>query len=273
MIRLLFLLLAFLPFIDIGKINAVKEEARKAYLKGDYKKAADHYSYLIDSLGIREDEIVLNLANARYHLNDTALARQGYQQTASSMNPDIRSASWQQLGIINNRSGKPEQALEAFRQALKANPSNEDARQNYEMVKRKLEERKKEEENKKDKQDHNKKDKNQDQKNKEQDKKNQNQKDQQQQKQNQQQNQQNKSDQKKDQQQQQQKDQQQQQDQNKQQDKQNQNKLDPEKMKNMKMTEEKAKMILDAMKSNEVQYIQQNKRKATKPKDNSKPDW
>jgi len=270
MIRLLFLLLAFLPFTDIGRINAAKEAAKKAYLKGDYKKAAEQYSYLIDSLGIREDEIILNLANARFQLNDTALAKQGYQQTASSVNPDIRSASWQQLGVLSNRSGKPEQALEAFRQALKANPSNEDARQNYEMVKRKLEERKKEEENKKDKQDQNKKDKNQ--KDKEQDKKNQNQKDQQQQKEKQQQNQQNKSDQKKDQQQQQ-KDQQQQQDQNKQQDKQNQNKLDPEKMKNMKMTEEKAKMILDAMKSNEVQYIQQNKRKATKPKDNSKPDW
>jgi len=272
MIRLLFLLFAFLPFTDIGRINAAKEAAKKAYLKGDYKKAAEQYSYLIDSLGIREDEIILNLANARFQLNDTALAKQGYQQTASSVNPDIRSASWQQLGVLSNRSGKPEQALEAFRQALKANPANDNARQNYEMVKRKLEESKKQEENKKDKQDQNKKDKNQNQKDKEQDKKNQNQKDQQQQKEKQQQNQQNKSDQKKDQQQQQ-KDQQQQQDQNKEQEKQNQNKLDPEKMKNMKMTEEKAKMILDAMKSNEVQYIQQNKRKATKPKDNSKPDW
>lgn len=266
-------MLALIPFTDIGRINTVKEAARKAFLKGEYKKAAEHYSYLMDSLGVREDEIILNLANARFHLNDTALARQGYQQGASSLNPDIRSASWQQLGVLNNRSGKPEQALEAFRQALKANPANEDARHNYELVKRKLEESKKQEQNKKDQQDQNKKDKNENQKDKEKNQKDQNKKDQEQQKQNQQQNQQNKSDQKKDQQQQQKEQQQQQEDQKKQQEKQNQNKLDPEKMKNMKMTEEKAKMILDAMKSNEVQYIQQNKRKATKPKDNSKPDW
>lgn len=271
MIRILFFILALIPFTDIGKINAIKDAAKKAFLKGDYKKAAEQYAYLIDSLGIREDEVILNLANARFQLNDTALARQGYQQTASSPNPDIRSASWQQLGILNNKSGKPEQALEAFRQALKAKPSNDDARQNYELVKRKLEEQKKQEQNKDNKQDQSKKDKNQNQKDKEKDKKDQSQKDQQQ-KQNQQQNQQNKQDQKKDQQQQQ-KDQQQQQEQNKQQEQQKQNKLDPEKMKNMKMTEEKAKMILDAMKSNEVQYLQQNKRKATKPKDKNKPDW
>jgi hypothetical protein len=41
----------------------------------------------------------------------------------------------------------------------------------------------------------------------------------------------------------------------------------------MKMSEEKAKMILEAMKNQEIQYLQQNKRKATKPRDTGKPDW
>jgi Ca-activated chloride channel homolog len=41
----------------------------------------------------------------------------------------------------------------------------------------------------------------------------------------------------------------------------------------MEMSEEKAQMILEAMKNQEIQYLQQNKRKATKPEDRSKPDW
>jgi hypothetical protein len=41
----------------------------------------------------------------------------------------------------------------------------------------------------------------------------------------------------------------------------------------MKISEEKAKLILEAMKNNEVQYIQQNKRKAKKKKNPNKPDW
>ena len=51
------------------------------------------------------------------------------------------------------------------------------------------------------------------------------------------------------------------------------NPIDEEKLKEMKISEEKALLILEAMKNNEVQYIQQNKRKAKKKKDPSKPDW
>ena len=57
---------------------------------------------------------------------------------------------------------------------------------------------------------------------------------------------------------------------------QNKEKLPPsvsDKLKQMQMSEEKAKMILEAMKNQEVQYLQQNKRKASKPRDKGKPDW
>ena len=46
-----------------------------------------------------------------------------------------------------------------------------------------------------------------------------------------------------------------------------------EKLENLNLTEEKARMILEAMKNNEIQYIQQNQRKATKKPDSNKPDW
>ncbi len=46
-----------------------------------------------------------------------------------------------------------------------------------------------------------------------------------------------------------------------------------EKLKELNMSEEKARMILDAMRNNEVQYLQQMKRKATKKPDSDKPDW
>lgn len=46
-----------------------------------------------------------------------------------------------------------------------------------------------------------------------------------------------------------------------------------EKLEELNLTEEKARMILEAMKNNEIQYIQQNKRKPTKKPDTNKPDW
>ena len=46
-----------------------------------------------------------------------------------------------------------------------------------------------------------------------------------------------------------------------------------EKLEELNLSEEKARMILEAMKNNEIQYIQQNQRKATKKPDSNKPDW
>lgn len=273
----------------IGKINRAKTEAQKAFNSGDYKKAINHYRYLVDSLDVKEDEVTLNMANAYYLAKDTANARQQYQSIADSPKGEIRSKAQQQLGIMANRSGKSEEALNHFKQALKANPANEDARYNYELLKKKLEEQKKQEQQQKDqnkdqkKDEQNKDQQNKDQQNKDQQKKEQEKKDQEQkeqekkeqeQKQKEQQNkdQQNKDQQKKEEQ------EKQQQEKNEQQQKEEQKKdqqqqADPEKLEQMKITEEKARMILEAMKNQEKQYLQQNKRKASKPKDKGKPDW
>lgn len=46
-----------------------------------------------------------------------------------------------------------------------------------------------------------------------------------------------------------------------------------EKLKELNMSEEKARMILEAMRNNEIQYLQQMRRKATKKPQSGKPDW
>lgn len=126
----------------IGRINSKKKEARQAYSAGDYKKAIQTYRYLTDSLGVTEDEITFNLANAYYLTKDTANAQSHYATASQSDKPYIRSRAEQQLGMMANRSGKQEEALNHFKLAVKANPQNDDARYNYEMLKKKLNEEK-----------------------------------------------------------------------------------------------------------------------------------
>jgi tetratricopeptide (TPR) repeat protein len=141
------------PF-RIGKINRAKSEAREAYTSGDYKTAVQKYHYLIDSMKVMEDELKLNLANAYFLLNDTANALTNYESLAGSKVNAVRSKAQQQLGIMNYRKKKLEEALNNFKQAIKADPENMDARYNYELLKKKLDEKKKKEE--KDKNDKNK---------------------------------------------------------------------------------------------------------------------
>ena len=137
--------------IDPGKIareNRAKSEAREAYTSGDYKKALEKYKYLADSLGVREDEVLLNLGHTYFQTNDTTNALSTYQSLVGSMNVAVRSKANQQLGILHHRQGKMEVALADFKAAVKADAANIDARYNYEMLKRKLDEKKKEDEKK-----------------------------------------------------------------------------------------------------------------------------
>ena len=292
---ILTIIFLFAPFTEVDKIarvNKVKKEAKEAYLSGDYQTAVDKYRYLIDSLNVVDDDIRLNLANAYYNVKDTAQAISNYSDLLTSKSKPVRSTAHQQMGIISTRNKKYDEALDHFKEALRADPSNEDARYNYELMKKILKEQEQQQQDQQ----------NQDQQQENQDKEQQNQD---QQNQDQQQNQDNKDQQKQDEQQQQQnqdkegegeeqeKDEQQQNEQQKEEEGEQQEEQKPEpqegeeseekegeqqqslseKLEEMKISEEKAKMILEALKNKEIQYYQQNKRKATKRRDTKKPDW
>jgi DNA polymerase III gamma/tau subunit len=289
--------------LRITRINRAKSQAREAFVEGNYKAAITHYRFLIDSMKVNEDELKLNLAHAYFQLNDTANAITVYGGLAGSKINVVRSKAELQLGVINYRKQKLEEALQNFKLALKADSDNHDARYNYELLKKKLDEKKKkEEEQKKDQKDQkdqnkdqkdqqnkdqkdqkDKDQKNKDEKNKDQQNKDQQQKKDQEKKEQEQKDKQSKEQQDKDKKEQEKKEQEQKEQEKKQRenvdqkkDKDDQKKPNPqlsEKLEQMKISEQKAKMILEAMKNQEIQYLQQNKRKATKPKDRNRPDW
>lgn len=276
----------------IAKVNTLKKEAKAAYNQGEYKTAIEKYSFLLDSMQIEDDNIELNLANAYYKLNDSTNAVNGYNNLLSSKDKIIKSVAHQQLGIMADRAKKFDEALNHFKNAIKTNPANDEARYNYEMLKKMLDEQEK---NKQDQQ--NKDQQNKDQNKKDQEKQDQQNKDQQQQNKDQQEQQNKEQQQDKEQEgkegEEQDKDQQKQDQQNKEGEKEEKKEQQPQegeegeekkgdqeqmnsisdKLKEMKISEEKAKMILEALKNNEIQYYQQNKRKPTKRKDPDKPDW
>ncbi|WP_323757169.1 hypothetical protein [Roseivirga sp.] len=299
------------PVTRIAKSNALKKEAKEFYDKESYELAISSYASLLDSMMILDEDARLNMANAAYflaygnnellgvlneasenpdNLDESAvgMASEGlkYASIASSnydelsgnaKNNVIASSAFNQKGIIaykrseaaktEEKKSLTDQALNDFKNSLRKNPENESARYNYELLRkliREQEQQEKDNEDSKDqeqKEDQEKKDQEQKDKKDQQEKNDQEKKDQEKQE--------NKDQEKKD-----------QQENNEEQDP-NQEKpqeKDPleklkEKLEEMNMSPEKAQMILEAMKNNEVQYVQQNKRKATKKKDSSKPDW
>ena len=272
------------PFSDldkIAKVNKAKREAEKAYLAEDYKLANEKYIYLRDSLGVNDDKLLLNLANTQYLLNDSSNAQSSYSALRESTDANIQSIANQQLGAMQFKSKKYEEALKNYKAALKADPSNADARYNYELLKKLLKEQEEEQKQNKDQENKDQENKDEENKDKQEQDKSKEEQEQDKSKEEQEQNKEEQQEQDKEQEEEDKKDQQEKEeqkpeDQQKEEDKKEENKpnpIDEEKLKEMQITEEKARLILEAMKNNEVQYIQQNKRKAKKKKDPTKPDW
>lgn len=147
---LVLVILMSLSFSDINKIarvNEMKRQAEEAMKSEDYQSAISSFRILTDSLGVVEDPVLLNLANAYFYQNDTTNAAQYYSRVLGSENDELRSLAYQQMGVINQMKNNMNEALNDFKNALKSNPENEDARYNYELLKKLLDEQEQQQNN------------------------------------------------------------------------------------------------------------------------------
>jgi len=138
-VKYLFLILVFIQLDGITKIaqiNQYKKEANQAYMASNYKKASEKYRYLFDSLEVKEDPVILNLAHSYYQLNDTTNAMNFYTLLTESKNSHYKSVAYQQLGVIEFNQKNYNLSLRHLKNALKADPENADARYNYELLKK-----------------------------------------------------------------------------------------------------------------------------------------
>ena len=252
MIFIINIILVFILNDRIDEINRLTDSAEKSFFSKKYDESIRNYKTLIDSLDYSNEKIYLNLAHSYLLSNDTLNAIENYNFASLTENNKIKSIALQQLGNINEKNKKLDEALSFYKESIIANNNNEDSKYNYELVKRRIEEKKKknQQNNKKDQnknsKDNQKKDqsenKKQDKEGKE-DKNNQNQDEQKQNKE------------------------------NEKNEKKSEEESVEEKLKKINMTKKKAEMILNALNNNEFQYIQQLKRKPSKKTDKSKPDW
>jgi hypothetical protein len=241
-------------------------------------------------LGYESPEAELNRAHAYFQLKDTVNAFDSYRKVSDAKDSKLKSRAMLQMGNLSEMQKEYKNALSFYKESLKADPNNNKARYNYELLKKKMDQQKDQNQDQNQDQDQNKDQDQQDQEKKEQqDQKNQEQEDSENQKQEENQDQKqegedSEEEQKK-------KDAKQQdgeQDENKegeeqQEQKEGEEKKDGEeqemkpstkqKLEEMNLSEEKAKMILEALKNKESQYFQQLRKKATKKQDSNKPDW
>ncbi|MFT4737738.1 MAG: hypothetical protein ACJAZM_000700 [Cyclobacteriaceae bacterium] len=271
---LLFGLLALSDPTDISRINGLKKQAEKSFLEGNYPGAINYYRTLIDSMSVKDDELYFNLAHAYYKSGDTTNARTYYSQSSTAEQKQIKTISYQQLGVLAKEGGQLEESLSYLKASIKADPTNIDAQYDYEVVKKLLkeqqEQQQQDQENQENKDEENKEE-NEDQEKKDQEGEQQEGEEQSDEEKEQQEQKPDEKDKKEEGKEQEQKEEGQ--------EEQSEEEQDPkdmstqQKLEEMNISEEKAQMILEAMRNSEIQYLQQQKRKATKRPKTGKPDW
>ena len=247
MILLIKIILSIILSDRIDRINSLTKLAEESFRKENYNESIINYRLLIDSFNYSNEKLYLNLAHSHLLSKDTLNAIENYNYASLTDNMKIKSIALQQLGNINEKKNKLEEALNFYKESIIADNANNDSKFNFELVKKKIENKK---ENKKENsKKQNSKDKNEDKssenkKNNEkgkEDEKNQNESIEQ--------------------------------NNSKDQNQKNSEESLEDKLKKINMTKKKAEMILNALNNNEFQYIQQLKRKSNKKSNKNKPDW
>ncbi|QMU28109.1 tetratricopeptide repeat protein [Adhaeribacter radiodurans] len=136
---ILAVLLAFFSqkLTKISRINQYLSEAQTAYNRQDFSTAIYFYKYLNDSLQVRDRAVRVNLGHAYFQQKKMGEAVKYYQPLLTKTPARMASLVNLQLGVITVLEDKSK-ALAYFKEALILNPLNEEARYNYEWLKKYL---------------------------------------------------------------------------------------------------------------------------------------
>ena len=117
-----------------SEINNYIDSAKQNFQKGEYELAIKDYTILINQYKIKDEDILLNLAHSYYNIQDTSNSKKIYHNLLNSEDSITRSIAHQQLGNVFWMTGKKNKAVYHYTESLKANTSNETARINFELI-------------------------------------------------------------------------------------------------------------------------------------------
>ncbi len=121
------------------------ERANRLFAEGKYESTAEIYRRV--QADLPESPIpAVNLGAATFKTGKLDDAQMAFRKASEASDPAIRGRAAYGLGSCRAKSGDLEGALASFKEAVELLPDDEDAKWNYEWVKRKLDEQKKQEE-------------------------------------------------------------------------------------------------------------------------------
>lgn len=123
----------------IGGVTVSFEAADALYKEKKYPQALAYYKDLLVSHSAKAVEIRYNIAQCYMQMDSIAAAERFLIQVGESEgDKKLKSIALNYLGFLYIKKEKKKDALAFFRRALKENPQNEEARYNFELLKKQI---------------------------------------------------------------------------------------------------------------------------------------
>ncbi len=135
----------------VTRLNNAIEAAEKSYSEAKYDQSAVNHLILVNDFQYNSGELSFDLGLSHQYAKKEDEALTWYDQATQSPNKMLASFAFNQSGVIQGNKKEYEVALSKFQSALIQDPTNGQARYNYELLARWLkrdEERKNQDQNK-----------------------------------------------------------------------------------------------------------------------------
>ncbi len=129
------LLTVFIYFVSYSqKVESIIQAGNDLYKKQQYEQAATQYNKAI-AADSNNTTALFNLGNSLYKKNSRNEAIKTYADiTVKAKEPGLRSDSYYNTGVVIGKQQKLEESIEAYKNALRQNPVNTEARENLEKA-------------------------------------------------------------------------------------------------------------------------------------------
>jgi tetratricopeptide (TPR) repeat protein len=151
--KLILAVLLIIPssWTRVSRLNKAIEAAEKSYSEAKYEQAVADHLVLLNDFEYKTSDLSFDLGLSHHYSEKVDEALTWYDQATQSPSKKLASFAFNQSGVITGNKKEYESALSKFQSALIQDPTNEQARYNYEMLARWLqrdEERKNQDQNK-----------------------------------------------------------------------------------------------------------------------------
>ena len=138
MTKFLFLPLILLSGYIFGP-EPFEVTAVKLWKEKKYKEAREYFEKALESRADQSNVMSFNLGQCLNQLDSVILADESFNRAEDAPDKKVSSMAYNNRGVFKVNDKKLEESLEFFKDALRKDPSNEEARYNYELIKKYLE--------------------------------------------------------------------------------------------------------------------------------------